>query len=410
MTNVMVFSIDLSRQEAVAFEFDQLATLHNLHRVLIKVAFDPRPPALNRLLEWINDSSKSGHVISFWWTIATPHSSRLQTLRAFNSIGNLRRHRFELTTHGVVVDQSDLVQIQASATKMSVYSAERHLCSSPTLQSFFGNPGERFSQLKQLHLGICCCSAHTYDYTSFTPAMLPSLSKFSILQMSEPGCIDQFGSPIDRILLHTWPRITDFSWYDQASKRPLPVFNMAKTKMPCLQRLYYHTFDGFVDLAPINTNLQHLVHLVINSVKEIRFTQSDTALLKWNQLRTLELIHVEISDDVMRFILTSAPHLQRLHLLWIRLSKEMVASAKEIAATSTHWKSLVRELKISYRSLKTRNIQVLADKKLFQETVLDLIPIFGHLEAIGIAKNDVDFEQLLYNRFPDLYVTRSSAS
>ncbi|KAI8867803.1 hypothetical protein GQ42DRAFT_164556 [Ramicandelaber brevisporus] len=340
MPNVMTVVMDLENDHICHDYLRQISSMRNLHQLTLSVDNYTSMQAIKTVVEWTNNVSNSGYIDIIRWKFKRGRQSQETLLYVVSHIQpqSLRRHRFDIDVDAqsvspVIASKSNLSSISHLISKAILSETlvpARVICRGPSISFLINSvhpasPAPTFPLLTGLSIQLCC--TNYFDFSQFTPMTFPSLLKLGITiphqvycNSSHNGSSASGTTALDKIFSYTWHTVTLLQYNDFPSESE---FDMSKVKMPNLSSLFVTHFDCDFDLGYLYSNLQHsLVDLYISGPEHINFTLRQPAFCLRSQqqhvdnirIRRLKLHQTDVSFDILRFIMVTAPHLRTLSL------------------------------------------------------------------------------------------------
>ncbi|KAI8869108.1 hypothetical protein GQ42DRAFT_163661 [Ramicandelaber brevisporus] len=380
-------------------ELEKLSGFGNLKRLCLYMTNIDLSIAV-KVVEWLNDYSRSGHISIVYMGIEVPHAPPGLWRYLTRSVDDLRRIRadLDLDIKDLIVDKN-VLQVTA-ATTVYVISQKRFdtSCYGMDLGGMFGDRTLSFSWLKWLELVVCCADKEKYDFIGFTPDRFPSLKGLDYNQRNLE-CCKEHGCPTRRIFSNQWPSITQLTLLDTLSSDDAAYVLDAVPKLSYL--IYWHNSTsgeaegGGYDLGLLAVKLPLLQRLRTMSQKPIRFSLSNeaTGLAGYQNIRLhyMELDLLEISEALVRFILQGCPVLRRLDIETCTISQDALQCAMDIGKSTPS-------------SLRIYSLSAILDKSA-DSGIIDFAAAFVNLETFHIKYLNAVDKKTVNDRYSHLNIT-----
>ncbi|KAI8867473.1 hypothetical protein GQ42DRAFT_180638 [Ramicandelaber brevisporus] len=377
-------------------ELEKLGGFGNMQRLCLYMT-DFDLSRTKKVIEWLNDYSRSGHVRTVYMRIELTHAASGLWQYITRRINDLRRIRADLTLNcNDPIVEKDIVQATAATTvRLVSHKQSNKNCLSVDLGVMFGDWTLSFPWLKYLELVVCCADKEKYDFIGFTPDRFPSLRELDYRQRNLE-CCKEHGCPTRRIFSNQWPSITHLTLLDTISSDDVACILDAVPKLTHL--IYWCVKTGEeaegvgYDLGVLAIKLPLLQRLQVMEQNTIQFSPSNEAIdlagYQNMRLHHLELDYLDISEEVIRFIFQGCPVLRKLDIETCTISQDMLQYAMDISKSTPS------------------SVRIYSLSALFEDSVdggtIDFAAAFINLETFYIKYLTVADKKIVMAQYPHL--------
>ncbi|KAI8866991.1 hypothetical protein GQ42DRAFT_165124 [Ramicandelaber brevisporus] len=380
-------------------ELEKLSGFRNMQRLYLYIKQLDLSMA-EKVAEWLNDYSRSGHIRTVYLCKALPFETTEIWQYLARDIDDLRRIRTDLVLESkdLIVEKSVVHATATTAVRLILRKRLGTGCFGVDSSVMFGDWMLSFPWLKCLEFTVCCADKAKYDFTGFTPDRFPSLRELGYRQQ-DLECCKEHGRPTRQIFSHQWPSIMKLSLLGTISSDDAAYILDAVPKLTHLgywcDKIGEVTEGSGYDLGLLAIKLPLLQRLQIMEQNTVRFSPSDdaTGLAGYQNMRLhhLELDCLDISDELVQFMFQGCPVLRKLELCDCTISQDVLQRAMDISKSTPS-------------SLRVYSPAMLYGNSVGDE-IIDFAAAFANLETFYIKNLEKCDRKIVKDKYPYLSYT-----